>query len=639
MLKKIVSLLIIAAAMFWISLEVSDFVKDIKAEKEETDTGDTDPVSYPEIKYGNFVFEETEDGALSLKKYTGSEKIVTVPSEVGGKSVTKIGKLAFNAAALTEQITIPETVTEIKELAFFGCSRLKMIVIPKAVESIGASAFRGCLAIESITFEGGKENSLQAIDRFAFSGCTSLKSLSIPYNVCFVGDSAFSQCTGLKTVRLGESLLTVGDGAFAYCTSLRSVEIASVECDSYGSADQPVFNGCDMLTEMIFDDGVRVIGSYLAYECTALSALTLPSGILAVGDLAFYSCTGITKVILPEKLDSIGEMAFAGCSSLADIEFKGTPKNIGDDAFVGTKWYDTREDGVIYVGNAAFGYKGSTDEKVSVTVKEGTVAISDYAFADCRNILNIILPSSLERIGRNAFSSCSGAIIFSDASVNCALKRIDEYAFAGYKGETVIIPSSVTSIGSNAFSRSRVTLQWQNDSRLERIESYSFSNYEAEELCIPSNVNYIGEYAFSETSVLVRFSEDSKLKNLSARAFANYRAYIFALPDSLESLGEECFAYSSVLAIFGPDSKLSEIGENSYKNYEGNTVFIPKSVKRIDGKAFTNCYSLVIVAYYGNDSEWAKVDVAEKTFHTMDYITIEKNLNYKEYFDMIEGKY
>ena len=71
-----------------------------------------------------------------LISYTGSEREVTVPSEV-----IYIGDNAFRDNTAVERITLGESVMGIGNCAFYGCTSLSQIEQTESVGAIGAYAF------------------------------------------------------------------------------------------------------------------------------------------------------------------------------------------------------------------------------------------------------------------------------------------------------------------------------------------------------------------------------------------------------------------------------------------------------------------------------------------------------------------
>ena len=100
---------------------------------------------------------------------------VTIPSELGGLSVTSIGEKSFCKCKSLTSITIPNSVTTIGNYAFSNCKSLKRISLPASITTIGDGAF---------------------------AGCSSLTSISIPKSVTSIGEDAFWGCKSLQSVRV-----------------------------------------------------------------------------------------------------------------------------------------------------------------------------------------------------------------------------------------------------------------------------------------------------------------------------------------------------------------------------------------------------------------------------------------------------
>ncbi|MBP5510542.1 MAG: leucine-rich repeat domain-containing protein, partial [Kiritimatiellae bacterium] len=79
---------------------------------------------------------------------------LTIPSSLGGKPVTSIGKYAFDGCSGLTSVVIGSSVTSIGDGAFWGCDRLTSVTIPDSVTSIGVSAFSGCTGLTEVVFRG-----------------------------------------------------------------------------------------------------------------------------------------------------------------------------------------------------------------------------------------------------------------------------------------------------------------------------------------------------------------------------------------------------------------------------------------------------------------------------------------------------
>lgn len=158
--------------------------------------------------------------------YSGSNTDVTIPGEIDGVTVTKIGAWAFSGSNNHTHITsvkIPESVTSIGICAFEWCNDLKIVNIPQNVKIIEDSTFAGCTQLTSITIPNG----VTKIDQVAFTGCTSLTNITIPNSVTFIGNIAFEKCNGLTSIDIPSSVKYIGGGAFKNCTNLTTVNVSS----------------------------------------------------------------------------------------------------------------------------------------------------------------------------------------------------------------------------------------------------------------------------------------------------------------------------------------------------------------------------------------------------------------------------
>lgn len=84
-----------------------------------------------------------ENSEAELIAYAGTSYTPSIPSKVGGYTVTSIGGYAFFAAGIRD-VVIPETVVRIGEWAFGSCESLGSIKIPPSVTSIGDCALGYC---------------------------------------------------------------------------------------------------------------------------------------------------------------------------------------------------------------------------------------------------------------------------------------------------------------------------------------------------------------------------------------------------------------------------------------------------------------------------------------------------------------
>lgn len=170
----------------------------------------------------NYTWEYTVSySGACLKKGPDAEGAITIPSELGGHSVTSIGKEAFK-----------------------GCTNLVRICLPDGVKSIdiGNEAFAGCSSLKEINFHFPEDI---YIGHEAFAGCSSFTEINFPKSIRSIGSRAFKKCVGLKSVQFNNVKgISLKGGAFADCSNLESVSFLG---EGRVFLSPGVFSGCTNL--------------------------------------------------------------------------------------------------------------------------------------------------------------------------------------------------------------------------------------------------------------------------------------------------------------------------------------------------------------------------------------------------------
>ncbi|MFT3738934.1 MAG: leucine-rich repeat protein [Breznakibacter sp.] len=375
---------------------------------------------------------KTVEVAYGENQYTGSISVpATVENEAITYNVATIGEMAFANSELLISVSLPSNLKSIDDYAFQSCTGLTSISFPSSLTSIGSSSFQGCTGLASISFPG----SLTNIGYSSFYGCSGLTSVTIPGSLTQIGDRSFNNCSSLTSfeVNSGNNSYKSIDGVIYDKSGNILVMFPAGRSGSFSvpsgvaSIGSYAFGQCAGLTSVTIPEGVTEIREGAFMTCTELTSISLPSSLKSIGNSVFWYCTKLPAINLPEGLVSIGDSAFGSCSKLSSVSIPESVANIGYNAFSGTIWYNNQPDGLIYINKVLYKYKGTMPVNTSITVLEGTSAVSGYAFYNFANLAAISFPNSLTSIGERAFSDCAGL-------------------------STISVPESVTSIGSYAFS-------------------------------------------------------------------------------------------------------------------------------------------------------------------------------------------
>jgi len=160
------------------------------------------------------------------------------------------------------------------------------------------------------------------------------------------------------------------------------------------------------LTSVVIPEGVTKIGIQAFRASNSLISVILPSTLTEIEGGAFADLPLLSSIKLPEGLKVIGGNAFSRCKSLKSIELPSSLIEIGSTAFEGSglsSFPNPWPVGVTTIARSMFENTNLTN----VVIPEGIKIIYASAFAGCRYLTSITLPSSIEGIDTNAFANSS----------------------------------------------------------------------------------------------------------------------------------------------------------------------------------------------------------------------------------------
>ena len=224
--------------------------------------------------------------------------------------------------------------------------------------------------------------------------------------------------------------------------------------------------------------------------------------------------------------------------------------------------------------------------------------IPNQAFNQNKNIVVIILPKSITKIGSYAFYGCTsltGSLILPDG-----LKTIDDGAFSNCPGFTgsLNLPDGLTTIGGSAFSGcSGFTGSLNLPDGLTTIGSGAF--YECTgftgTLNLPDGLTTIENSTFRFCSGFTgSLTLPVGLTTIGNTAFAKCSGFTgsLILPDGLTTIGngafEDCTGFNGSLTL---SVGLTTIGDKAFNRCSGFTgsLTLPGGLKTIGNTAFDSC--------------------------------------------------
>lgn len=391
-------------------------------------------------------------------------------------SIITIGNGAFNNCAGLSDFTFPTTIKTIGSAAFENCDSLTSITIPTSLTSVGDRAFAGCDGVTNVYFNS---NSLSTVGNGVFSdtGVQSGATLTIGNNIGSIPVGMFSYFGRLTTVLGGANVSTINDDAFAH-TGLTSFNVAAETSTISASA----FADTQSLTAFTVDSdsqdySANSAGILLNRYGTQLvrypggktaTNYTIPSSIKTIAEGALRESKYLKALVVPSSITTIPANCCKNCPALQTLSLASTVKTIGIYAFQ------------------------NCDVLYSVSMN-GVQTISNYAFAECESLPNLVTPSSLTSIGNFAFFGCTA---MTQVSLTSGITSIGAYAFYNCLSlATVSVPTTVTTINEGAFSFCSSLTSVTLSEGLNTIGDYAFLSCSALlSLTIPSTIRSMGKY-------------------------------------------------------------------------------------------------------------------------------------------------
>ena len=369
--------------------------------------------------------------------------------------------LFINDKELTDLI-IPNSVDSIFAYAFSGCSSFSSVTVGHNLKSIGRHAFDSCSSLTSITWN--------AINCHNFKKPSS-SNIQLPFFSCnklitsfTIGDSVQHipsyLCYGLMevdSITIPNSVTSIGEGAFQYCYSIKSITIPN----SVTTIARNVFQNCVFAESNFINNSSLDAITNRYWGATIIDAKEV-NGLFIRNDTIIESRRLIDSIIIPSNVKHIVDKVFLNKPLSSICVQVMVPPTLGTNVFdsiqtcyipcgttekyVNSSWGDyvnKFEESVFLIQSGQCGdnlhwtYNDKTlsitgtgdmydccywellkDSIAIVEIANGVTNISEYVFADCKNLTKVSLPNSLEEIGANAFANCRRLYeIYSYASI------------------------------------------------------------------------------------------------------------------------------------------------------------------------------------------------------------------------------
>ena len=464
-------------------------------------------------------------------------------------------------------------------------------------------------------------DTVEELDEAAFAQCVDLTHITIPSSVKYMGELVFDGCTALTSITC--------DG---YCPQLRE------GYESYG------FGG-------VGENGILRVPFYTNYSAwmEELSELGWTLETFVPDDFE-------DEVIMTsESNPRVMEVCYnQGWAANPDLMMKSEAMMVEDigTAFAGRK--DSSTNSSLNTENVDNIY--SFDELQYFTSLQ---EIPDYAFKMCANLSSITLPTSVVRLGDEAFYGTQlesmiipehittlGEYVFKNCSeltslvFNNQISSVSGSLCYGCKNlSSVTLSNSIDSIGPSAFHGCSNLKQIDILDSVTNIGAYAFRESGVEDVNISSNVVEVGDYAFAYSAL-----KRAMVNAQNIRWCAFYRCYDIEhieLGDNVQLIEKEAFYqsgdaenseliissgtiassgcyetnfdtvilgdnvdvsakafYSSNIKTIQFSDNISSIGESAFSgSTQLTSVTLPNSLTSLSSSVFRNCWDLQFINF------------------------------------------
>ena len=337
-----------------------------------------------------------------------------------------------------------------------------------------------------------------------------------------VNENLYSR-SGVKYVKIGKVVNKIHQGAFAYST-IQKVDLPDIPLpkDLFRNSclkefkfppqmkviPTGFFSGCELLTSITIPSHIKQIGGG-AFAGTGISKIIIPNGVTKIRSWTFRACKNLKEVVLPNSVDSIFEEAFR-FSAIGNFVIPNTIKYIGEEAFANC---DNMKIVTLPSNANIHSYAFATNNIEHVIIANGAIEVKRNAFSRFTKLKKVTLPSSITKIGDNAFSNTP----LESIEIPEGVKEVGICAFQKCKRlKSITIPSTVEIIKREAFSGcenlSAVTIK----DGVKEIGEHAFYGCPIDYLIIPITVEKVRPGAFMGTKTAWIRCDIAKWRSSSA---------------------------------------------------------------------------------------------------------------------------
>ena len=302
-----------------------------------------------------------------LSSLEGDRQVLEVPGEIDGYPVASIScPMTYECPSL-QRIVLNEGIKNIEDGVFEDLDSLLEIILPESLVRIGANAFAGCDSLAELRIPDGVES----IGANAFSDMRSLAGLQLPATLVELGSGVITGFNRIGSLALPEGLTQFPENCFTGSYGLTALYVPS-----------SVVNFPEFIPEWIVvytpqGSPAQMWAEKQGLSVTACdSADAMPQISVGLEDQFYYVINGDEAILV---------------NTDPDVQYINVPEAFEGKPLTTVRYAFYDDDTVVYIN-----------------VPEGVTAIGDYFCYNCDSLEQVVLPSTLKKIGNEAFQYCTG---------------------------------------------------------------------------------------------------------------------------------------------------------------------------------------------------------------------------------------
>lgn len=406
------------------------------------------------------------------------------------------------------------------------------ITIPETVKTIH-DAFDGCNNLSTINFFGTQEPEKSSDYNFCGSGV-----INVPHD--YNGTTFW----GYPVQKVIDHHGYLKDNCTFWMTRENNTQMTiggEGDLDSSLLADDGSTwkNVKDKIKKVNIDEGIMTVNMSIFSDCEKLSEVSLPRSVKNVTSLS--ECLNLASIIVPEDNENYSAV-----------------------------------DGVLFSKNGTelIHYPAGKSSS-SYKIPEGTTTICSDAFSDCKNLQEVTLPESIERVEAGAFSENSSL-----ETVNYMGKEPPDYHFTFENPPIVQVWTDYNGDELFGVNVSKVFEKGNHD---------GFSWVFAPESTL----------TIKGTGNIERYNPLGKFKKLAKR---------LVIEDGITSIDTEAFYGYDFMDVKLPNT-LETIGRKAFGGCKSlDSITLPASLKTIGELAFDGCYALTEICVEDGNNAYCDMD-------------------------------